>query len=401
MNIHDKKRLRENGNESQIEAAAIIVRDNVESLAHGAKFEIKRSSLIHDFSGNEFVLAELSPSGYGIYNVSNGDVVEAGPAEASPFSGEEGELLYVPWVGYYKSVGEAVFDLSTGDELSDEQIQSLRTESERYVNAAQETVDAENTEKVEYGAAEQNLKAAKRAVDGDNPIWNGIVTADTEVPYSWYFKKCTTQFPVNSNGFCGYVAGSMLLSYNEIFASTGYFSASEAKAYLRPYSGSWSGSWDSTSFAEGPIGVPELIDTFPQAIWGDGIGGSVPNDIANAVNSFMSGKNKTYGLYNYVSMFSNIYDPIKDGVPAAYFGNISTLNAGSHAVVAYGKFDDGRLLCHFGWEFNTQVVMSKLGLFAEGGVLAIYNKSAHVHNRYFVNNSNGHKYCGCGAMVEC
>lgn len=394
------RRLRAADLKSGVNAAAEIVRDNLKSFKTGNSYSLSRSKLLHDFNGNEYVLAEFSPFGYGIYNVANGDVVEAAPGEESPFSKTDGDLYYLPWVGCYEKIREDYFDLSTGKALPDEALARLKEESDAFVERSLTSINEANIAKVDDGVAFGRM-VPMRVADGDHPIWNGEISADTEVPYSWYFKRCAVEFPTNSSGYCGYVAGSMLLAYNEIFKSTGYFSAAEASNYISPFRGSWTGSWNSSSSQNGPLGVPDLSDSFPRTEWGQDIGGSAPNDIANAINSFMAGKSKDYDLYNYVSVFSNIYDPIKDGVPAAYFGNISMLNGGNHVIVVYGKYNDGRLLCHFGWEYKTQVMMSRLGLFQEGGVLAVYNHSAHVHNKYFINNVDGHKYCGCGVMVEC
>ena len=72
---------------------------------------------------------------------------------------------------------------------------------------------------------------------------------------------------------------------------------------------------------------------------------------------------------------------------------------GDHAVVVYGLYDNTDVLCHFGWNGYTQVVMSRLGLFEQGFVTSIYNNSAHAHNTYFVLNNL--TYCGCGDLITC
>ena len=73
----------------------------------------------------------------------------------------------------------------------------------------------------------------------------------------------------------------------------------------------------------------------------------------------------------------------------------------SHTTVVYGYYDDGKVLCHFGWDGYSQVVMSKLGMFSQGAVISIYNESSHCHNKYFIDKSSGKQYCGCGELMSC
>lgn len=47
-------------------------------------------------------------------------------------------------------------------------------------------------------------------------------------------------------------------------------------------------------------------------------------------------------------------------------------------------------------------VMPQLGTFKQTGVIAIYNKSGHIHNsRYFIDRATGKHYCGCGLLTSC
>ncbi len=355
---------------------------------------------IHDFAGNDYVIATYGDLGYGILNVANDDVVEAAPFSPLPFDWNNEDVRYVPWVGFYERRGSSFFDTKTGEEISIDTLNYLGIESQRFV---EQSIDDKNEAVVEETRSIKKSKYINTTSNTTNyPLETGLIYADVEVPYSWYFKRNATQYPANTTnskkeGDCGYVAASLLLAYNEIFNSTGYFSKQQSAKYITPYTGiKLETGWD---------GVPTLADSFPRDVWGQEIGSSVPSTINDAIHQFMSGKGKEYEIYNYVWKFATVTDPIKQGVPAAYFGNIPNANDDSkkiaHVVTAYGYYNNGDLLVHYGWDYKSQVVMSQLGLFDLGGVIAIYNKSSHKHNKYFADRITKKNYCGCGALMEC
>ena len=175
----------------------------------------------------------------------------------------------------------------------------------------------------------------------------------------------------------------------EIFRSTGYFSSYQSQRYITEYNGSIFYT-----------GVPRVDDDFLYEL-DSNLGGSTRTEIKNAINSFMSGKNKSYTIQETSGLFTNVKKPVKDGYPALYAGIIEDFSGGSgaHGVVVYGIYDNGKVLCHYGWAGYTQVVMSTLGLFSESGTLSIYNNSNHVHNTYFI--LNGQTHCGCGDLITC
>ena len=343
--------------------------------------------MLHDFAGNEFLAVGFGDLGYGILNVANGDVVELAPFSKPPFDWGMENLVYVPWSGFFSKKGAHYYSLFTGEAVSLEAQEKFRNENKQFVFRSIKDASLRNKKGFELcGSSPMNHKEADE----------GLIYADVEVPYSWYFKRNISEYPYNETGYCGYVAASMLLGYNEIFASAGYFSADEATTYITPYVGSRISDteWD---------GVPEISDSFPTDIWGEDIGGAVPGDIHSAVDSFLKGKGKRYDVYDFVWYFSTVTDPIKDGVPAAYFGSMTEPSGGSffHVVTAYGYYkDSGDLLVHYGWDGYSQVVMSQLGMFARGGVLAVYNKHQHVHGDYFIDEKDHKHYCACGEVLS-
>ena len=354
----------------------------------------KTIKLLRDFADNDFLFVSFSEGGYGILNVAIDDVVQLAPFSPIPFDTSIPEIRYVPWMGFYEASESGIKNSVTKKTIDGSTASYLELLSRKYMSKA--IADLEK-ERAQYNLRNGKNPENERSALPSYPISDGIITADHEVPNSWYFKRNIVEFPHNGGGICGYVAASMLLAYNEIFNSTGYFSASET-AYLSPYDGVFdlsTGTWD---------GVPDLDDAFPQYAWGSGIGNSVPSTIHSAIDTFMAGKNKEYEIYDYVSIFSNIYDPISDGCPAAYFGYIDPPNEGNaenHVVTVYGYYNNGNLLVHYGWEYHSQVVMSRLGVLEEGGVVAIYNKAPHVHNTYFSHHDTGSIYCGCGCLMVC
>lgn len=389
-----KKKL---GNASQRNRAGDLMLLDARRLSGSNELQIKRIKTLCDFAGNQFVLTEFSTSGYSIYDVNSGTIVEVNVYGSSPYLDSTGELLYVPLNGYYARNGKVITDLIEGEAISEETAEYLAIYSEEYSKASAQSAKEEN---IDFVNGDSQIEPA----DYEVHYGEELVYADTEVPYSWYFKLNNDQFPHNGKSFCGYTAASMLLGYNEFFNSTGYFSEEESRKYINPYIGNIPSTWPSSAKTTSPGGVPEIIDAFPTEVWGDDIGGSTPSDIDTAIKNFMDGKDKEFEIYNFVSIFANVYDPIKDGCPAILFGNLDHVQQSGkvmHAVVAYGSYDDGRLLCHYGWEGYQQVVISLPGLFEFGGVIAIFNKSRHIHNEYFKDAKSEILYCGCGEVMSC
>lgn len=392
---YSKNKIKKICSINDINLSASLIDSKMAELLKVDAISSTATKTIHDFAGNDYVVATYGDLGYGILNVANDDVVEIAPFSPLPFDWDNEDVRYVPWVGFYEKRGSTFFDTKTGEEVSVDTLNYLGTESQRFV---EQSIDDKNEVAVSQTRSIKKSKSINMASDITNyPLNSRLIYADVEVPYSWYFKRNINQYPKNDGGYCGYVAASLLLAYNEIFNSTGYFSKEQSAKYITPYTGiKLESGWD---------GVPTLANSFPKDVWGENIGKSVPSTINDAIHQFMSGKGKEYEIYNYVWQFATVTDPIKQGVPAAYFGNIPNVETGSgtepHVVTAYGYFNDGKLLVNYGWEGYSQVVMSQLGLFDLGGVIAIYNKSSHKHNKYFSDRITRKNYCGCGALMEC
>ena len=392
--------------QKEIANVELIMLNEVMKYTENTSYCIRRSGVLKDFDDNLFVLVEFDPIGYGIYCVDSGDFTELSPFAESPYKDcnlTSNSQKYIFMCGYYdKNFSTGNFqDLQYKKNIEQTEITKLKEISKKTISLLKREIKKDNIQFMSantmgHELTSLNSKKLKLSSSGDgagtgNVDFNmSIVKAETEVPYSWYFKYNNNGFSNNTTGTCGYTALSMILTYHEVFRSAGYFSSSESKQFITPSRGEYGKS------------VPKISDAFPTAVWGTSISQSVPGDMSSAVDDFMEGKNKSYSHYVYYSLFSTIEDPIKDGFPAIYFGKFNLFRPSDydHAVVVYGVFDNGKLLCHWGWRGNTQVIINKLGLFNEGGVYSLFNQSPHVHKAYFI-NSSGWERCGCGVFLTC
>ena len=393
VNVITRKlgRLNSENKEESLNAVGEIALETLDKYVDSSNYSIERILEINDFEENKYVLVEFAPIGYLIYNVSNGDIVECAPISYSPYlKTETKNLYYLPMVGYFSKVSGKYSNLMEKREVKEIELSSYKSESKRYHNKSLTKIDEKNVQRTLIGS-KKSVRRTRKNATVTNHFFGTMIYADTEVPYSWYFKKNYMDFAYldTDEGCCGYVATALLLSYLEIFISTGYFSEAQRNQYITPYYGS-----------QFYISVPEVDDSFLYAL-GSNPGGASQGDIKRMINNFMSGKSKNYQIKETTGVFTNIEKPINDGYPAIYLGNMPDFNDGNgnHAVVVYGLYDNTDVLCHFGWNGYTQVVMSRLGLFEAGGVTSIYNKSAHAHNTYFILNNL--TYCGCGEYITC
>lgn len=380
---------------SVIDEASSKIESELYSL--GIEDNISKIKILHDFDGNEYIFGLFSKQGYGIYNINNSDVVELAPFASLPFNWDCTDVIYLPWVGFFERNNSNYFDAKTNIKLEDSYVSSLQERSKQF--AKQSVLDAKN----KPIPTQRNILKTSTPSTNHDPS-NEIITADHEVPYSWYFKKNINSFQYNSNNTCGYIAASLLLAYSEIFKCTGYFSAEEAKKYITPYTGIRTFNTKKKEYEWD--GVPDYYKEFPTDVWGENIGDAQPSTIDKAIHAFLNDRNKDvqYHNYFYYWKFASVTKPINDGFPAALFGMLphpDTNKDISHTAVVYGYFDSGKLLCHFGWHDYSQVVMSELGLAQQGAVLSIYNESEHRHNEYFIDKYSGRKYCGCGELMSC
>ncbi|MBE6143481.1 MAG: hypothetical protein E7177_05825 [Erysipelotrichaceae bacterium] len=377
--------------QESLNAVGEIALETLDKYVDSNKYSISRILEIKDFGENQYVLVEFDPIGYLIYNVSNGDIVECAPTSYSPYlKTKSTNLYYLPMVGYFSNISGKYTSLMDDKELNALQYDAYKKEANRYHDKAIKVIDEKNLNRA-YEGSKTDFSKKRKSTTVTNHHFFTMIYADDEARYSWYFKQNSADFAAVSteDGCCGYIATGIILAYYEIYYSTGYFSTSQASNYISPCY--------STTYGDG---VPNIANNFLYEL--DPNPGSITQaQIINKLNTFLSGKDLNYTIQNTVSIFTDIETPIENGYPAIYCGTMPNFNGGniSHGVVVYGIYDNGDVLCHYGWSGYSQVVMSSLGLFQESGAISINDHTSHRHNKYFIINGNTH--CGCGDMILC
>ena len=226
----------------------------------------------------------------------------------------------------------------------------------------------------------------KNPPDTHRPYKNGYLKVDKEIPYAWWFRSAIydeefgytddirlgfTKDPKKVTGLCHYVALAMLLQYAEFFYSNDVFSDQQIKTYiLKRQEKRWYKDYPEW-INKYPV-IPEISTDLVKDLW----------------QKYGKGAVKTTGLYlrqvaeYFIHEYGDRYDKkpnvtfhrrsagwikpwkwINDGKPCMIFGltipDPETHEYISHAIIAYGYTDNGnKLLCHYGWEENSQVLVS-------------------------------------------
>lgn len=377
--------------QESLNAVGEIALETLDKYVDSNKYSISRILEIKDFGENQYVLVEFDPIGYLIYNVSNGDIVECAPTSYSPYlKTKSTNLYYLPMVGYFSNISGKYTSLMDSKEVNALQYDAYKKEANRYHDKAIKVIDEKNLNRT-YEGSKTDFSKKRKSTTVENYGFMEMIYADDEARYSWYFKQNGSQFAEveSDEGCCGYIAMGIILAYYEIYYSTGYFSTSQASNYISPHY--------STTYGDG---VPTIDDDFLYEL-SSNPGGATQFQLRTALNNFLSGKDLNYTISDTTGIFTNITEPIANGYPAMYLGVMPDFNGGSesHVVVVYGTYDNGDVLCHYGWSGYSQVVMSSLGLFQESGAIYINDHTSHRHNKYFIINGNTH--CGCGDMILC
>lgn len=380
---------KEHKNES-LNAVGEIALETLDKYVDVNNYYISRIIEIQDFNNNPYVLVEFNPIGYLIYNVSNGDVVECGPTSKSPYLNTKvSELYYLPMVGFFSKTSNKYINLMEHREVSEEEVKAYKVETSRYHESALKTLNSKNIEKAYQGSKLEYARSRKRS-NVNNYIPSTMIYADHEVPHSWYFKRNVVHFANAGDESCGYIAVGMLLSYFEICITSGYFSPIQQIRYITPYNGT-------------EIGVfPPSVDNDFLYELSDNLGPANTAQLLTCIDNFLEDKTINYTLEHTVGLFTDYISPIEeDGVPTIYCGNMPDFEGGTgnHAIIAYGTYDSGNILCHYGWGGYSQVIMSNIGILERVSSISIINHSNHSHNRYYILNDVPH--CSCGMEINC
>ena len=382
----------------QISTINEIFLDEIEAIG-GINYGIEYTVIVTDFNGNEFAVCKYNPAGFAILNIGNGTIMEI--STNSNFNFNKNELIgsyYVPLEGFYKIINNEMIKLGDNYVVNTSDIKALKSLINKHEKNYYSYTDNKNLYLMKNGINKQTKKNTFIDISHSGNDENRVDAprALYEVPFSWYFRNNFTSFPKNKSGTCGYTAASLLLMYNEVYFTPGFFTPLEREKYIKT--------------ALGPFGskVPELKDNFVDEVWPNA-GSSEPAGIKREIDDFLDGKNLNYDAVRYYAFFGkNVIDLVKEGYPVAYFGNLpkndENVNDGdlaNHAIVVYGVYSDERLLTHYGHDNFSQVIIHRGTVFQEGGRVWIENYGAHKHHGYFMDTNLVKIYCGCGAILKC
>ncbi len=275
---------------------------------------------------------------------------------------------------------------------------------------------------------------------------NGLIYSDFDVPNAWWFKcadynsfginsdlnsfnvddlpqyhyykefpsyynKTETYMKKSNGGICGYVAVNMLILYNEFFCGSGYYSEWEKEKFLKLKNS----NFNQTSVLNLKENInlnimPNLNSNFLkylyQKTWfGNGvnhwwhtkyISESILRDKwwnskINYDYLGSSGPKLTWDLITNSkkpTLFSGKYTGVSKNEEENKFWS------GGHAIVGYGSYKDGRILCNYGWGKNhSQMIITNYDYeFKNSYVFSISHKWAGESEKLF--NLNGEKYTG-------
>ncbi|WVN21633.1 hypothetical protein V2E26_01415 [Metamycoplasma gateae] len=176
-------------------------------------------------------------------------------------------------------------------------------------------------------------------------------------------------------GICGYVAVNMLIMYNEFFKGSGYYNIWEKDNFLNLKGDNFDNKLDLKNNINLSI-IPNLNSNFLkylyQKTW---FGGGLNNwwQAKYISESILRNKWKNSEI-NYYYLGSNgpklTWDIITNqNKPTLFTGRYTGVSYdedqskfwdGGHAIVGYGTYEDGRILCNYGWSLNhSQMIITQ------------------------------------------
>lgn len=288
---------------------------------------------------------------------------------------------------------------------------------------------------------QEKLSTTRKFVDPDDlpSDWISVpahernfVSVDYEVAFSHWFKSATIrnsfsyadgetfrydgpdwEGPIYANeknkdkkisGICGYIAVGMLIFYNELFHSSGYFDDAEISKYVLPTKelenqSAWN-MWRENAHSLFPKLIPLFSKhSYQKTFFNEGINRWWHAKLIS--DTFLNSK-KNEGKINYSYagnywLFDNIAKTIMvDRIPTLLCGLYGEGGEDKgHCIVAYGMDKKGRFLCHQGWpnknseyekpevDYNySQTIINSI-FFKNGFNFTIYNHSANPLRKLF------------------
>lgn len=302
---------------NQSNLSSVLIQSAVSYASANENREIDKTKTAYDFDGNTYTVVELSPIGYMILHDDTGDYAEYSATAPSPYIGYEADIYYTGIKGFYYKENNQYFHTITGEELV---VTNLIVEACREISQSFQQKTARSY--------------LTRAVAG------------TYVPsYSWLENANTTaRISYVSGGYCGYIAGSLLLFYLE-----------------KTQSGTWvnstymsGGYLNGTGLTNKLIAVGQTLGYTGNSTWA--------YDINGILAEYLRGQSGlTWTCTWMIGGAGSVKTGVDLGLPTILFGNIPDVSAGgstNHAVLAYGYTSGNSPIVHYGWAGYSNVTLS-------------------------------------------
>lgn len=364
------------------------------------RYSLKKSKVIPDFSDEKYLLNTYYPCGSSVVSLILGKTIETRPFDKTNYE-DYSDLHYVPFCGVVRL--HSGLYMNPAFSIKSAEIPYLKKQSLEYNKLCKQ-------EKILSASVKNHNTSQKILSNGSSgggsstdfvkPISEGEITADYEVPFSYFFKYVEDrvpypdQYPVPDEGLCEYVATAMLIEYNELFGCKGYLSNQEVERYIQIV--------DAPKFREA---IPVFSGSFTWHLYEDLMHKKTQltkGNIHKIVDLELSNKPINYE-FRAGGIGCDPVNVIKNWrIPDMLCAKFPTSEKDEwHNIIAYGYFDkgiyQGKFLTNYGWGGGwSQCIVSFPFLHLYD--CSIRNKSAHQHSYLF--KVNGRLACGCGHLKE-
>ena len=389
----------------QLDTIDFILLSEIRDIANDT-YKIHFSVLVNDLEGNDFIVAKFKPAGYGIYNITNGEIMELSTnAEFNYTKNDLRNSYYVPTYGFIKKEKGKILNLRNKQFLTNAEFDYLSRYTNKLSRNYKYYLNIKNCNAVRnYYDSNYFSLAKEQYTDSDLEIYNisDAPEAEYEVPYSDYFRNANAanEVPINVNNICVYVATMMIVLYNDIL-TPGFLSDAEFEEYVIPAN-------------EQDNDVPGLTNEIIFDNWPDaGDTWAVP--MGDKVDEFLDGKNIRYNCKTSVSKFWGVENMLQGSLPkpvvlCGWYPSLDNVNDEnedsyiSHGIIAYGMYENGKLLVHYGYPGCSQIIISQASFDHDGSKLWIDSYTNHDNHRNYYKEFyiNHYRYrCSCGRLMTC
>lgn len=308
-----------------------LISDKLISHGHLARSasSIERIRDVKDFSGNSYTLVECTPAGYYILDPATGQFPEYSIEDVSPYLNCTGELYYGGPSSFFEYLdGQYTHVFEKSLVLSEEDVAYMAQQS--------------NTLK-DYLATNAAEESTTRAIQYPNYITNYQYLMYAGAGYDFEGGAWSQGYLYEvSPGYCGYIAGNLLMFYWQIRLGGNYVAAGRYSIYG----------------LEGPALTKELVSIGKSIGYG---AATTPNTIASVLKQYQKqqGFGGTVG-YSFTGS-AGVMNELRNNRPSILFGYLNDpdgQNPINHAVTVYGHYNDGSLIVNYGWPKQSCAVIN-------------------------------------------